>query len=171
MGIFSSTEQILERKYSKKCCEIRKTENFNKGRQSNPDNIRTKGNSTKYSCWLNYNKFEKWIMKPGFIISNLKMIPKRNSALRISQMPDDFAASVEAPDVVQCESPVHSVRDEGRSIFDKVSDTTSTDMDHSSTAIEPPSMYPSEPAAVTHHPQIIDSDVEDFTCKLDTMIA
>lgn len=99
------------------------------------------------------------------------MIPKRNNPLRISKEPLDFAASVEMPDVVQSESPVHNMRDEGRSIFDKNSETTSTDMDHSSAAIEAPSLYPPEPSAVVHHPQIIDSDVEDFTCKLDTMIA
>ena len=90
------------------------------------------------------------------------MIPKRNCALRISQQPIDFAASAEIPDVVQSESPVNNMRDEGVSIFEKMSDTISTDMDHSSAAIEPPSMYPSEPAAITHHPQIIDSDVEDL---------
>ena len=80
------------------------------------------------------------------------MIPKRNNPLRISKEPLDFAASVEMPDVVQSESPVHNMRDEGRSIFDKNSETTSTDMDHSSAAIEAPSLYPPEPSAVVHHP-------------------
>jgi hypothetical protein len=98
------------------------------------------------------------------------MIPKRSNALRISQEP--FAFEEALPDMVESasptrfdpipEEPVTRYKSETKSMFDTLSESSI------SSATVPDMGPPTK--GTTHHPQVIDQDVEDFTMKLDGMI-